>query len=450
MSAAGEVRVPDIGDFKNIPIIQIMVAPGDVVRVEDALVTLESDKATIDIPAPVAGRVLELKVNTGDRVSRGTLLLILDKALAQPAQGLLIGEVAESVQSLVGSGTLHLPRLNPESAGVAAATVSEISSAPRSLGDGLNFSPSKAFGTDVPTVRAGPSVRGLARRLGVSLADVKGSGPKARVLREDVQAFVKAALLERNSPAAAPTKGAGAAPLTSVDFSRFGLIERRAMSRIQKVSGPRLARSWTVIPHVTNFDDADVTELESFRVQLNKERAQTGAKLTMLSFLIKACALALGRHERINASIDGEEVVFKKYFHIGFAADTPEGLLVPVIRDADKKGIGEIAQEAVVLAAKARENKLKSGDLEGGCFTVSSLGGIGGSGFTPLINAPEIAILGAAKSRLEPRWNGECFIPRLILPLSLSWDHRAVDGAIAARFLSDIVALLQDLRRAVI
>jgi pyruvate dehydrogenase E2 component (dihydrolipoamide acetyltransferase) len=222
------------------------------------------------------------------------------------------------------------------------------------------------------------------------------------------------------------------------------------MSRIQKVSGPRLARSWTVIPHVTNFDDADVTELESFRVQLNKERAQTGAKRTMLSFLIKACALALGRHERINASIDGEEVVFKKYFHIGFAADTPEGLLVPVIRDADKKGIGEIAQEAVVLAAKARENKLKSGDLEGGCFTVSSLGGIGGSGFTPLINAPEIAILGAAKSRLEPRWNGECFIPRLILPLSLSWDHRAVDGAIAARFLSDIVALLQDLRRAVI
>jgi pyruvate dehydrogenase E2 component (dihydrolipoamide acetyltransferase) len=443
-SAGIEVRVPDIGDFKNVPIIQILVAPGDVIKVDDPIVTLESEKASIDVPAPAAGRVRELKAVVGDRVSQGTLLLSLETEEASVPAAPRPLEAPMPVIATNPAGTSpHEPpaTLSQDTARLHGVSKFKQVSEFQTVSEGAT-----------QRIYASPSVRALARHLGVNLVSIRGSGPRARIVREDVQTFVKTTMLEQrvaNSAGAANTGQAVIAdsPVApSVDFVKYGPTECRALSRIQKISGTRLAHNWAIIPHVTNFDEADITELESFRNQLNKDRGPEGLKLSVLPFLIKTCALALRQHVRLNASLEGDKLVLKKYCHIGFAADTSDGLLVPVIRDADTKGVIEIAREAANLAAKARENKLKLCDMEGGCFTVSSLGGIGGTGFTPIINAPEVAILGAAKARMQPRWDGERFVPRLILPLALSWDHRALDGAIATRFLRDLTRLLSDLR----
>jgi pyruvate dehydrogenase E2 component (dihydrolipoamide acetyltransferase) len=440
MSNLSEVAVPDIGDFKDVQLIQLMVAVGDLVKVGDPLVVLETEKATIDVPAPCAGLVHSIAANVGARVSFGSPLMTLENETASservreraaPSEDLHLASSAfGTAPELPAPRELNAPRSTPIAAPVC-----------------LHSWPTQ----DVkPGVRAGPGVRALARRLGVDLSNVGGTGPRARVVREDVHALVKATMIELGSLASAPSAAPPVMAAAPLDYSKFGPTDRVSMSRIQKVSGARLARNWSCIPHVTNFDEADITDLESFRLSLNAEHRSEGPKFTVLPFLIKAAASALRKHARLNSSVDGDSLVLKKYVNIGFAADTPDGLLVPVIRDVDKKGIIDIALIATTLAAKAREGSLKSVDMEGGCFTVSSLGGIAGSGFTPIINAPEVAILGAAKARMEPRWDGQQFVPRFILPLTLSWDHRAIDGAIAARFLADLVHYLQDLRRAML
>lgn len=423
MSNIIDVNVPDIGDFKNIPIIEIMVKPGDKVDANAPVILLESDKATLDVPAPVSGVVKEVFVKLGDKMSQGGKILAL--------------EVVEGAAA---------PLSSPAPAPVIAAP------APASLP--VAAAPSLAVAPVMPVVpvapsgglpHASPSVRHYAYELGVDLAKVRGSGPKGRILREDVIGFVKAAL-------AAPvpqTNGAGLGllPWPEVDFAKYGEIERVPLSNIRRISGANLSRNAVVIPHVTNFDEADVTDLESFRNAVNAGQKQSGTKVTMLAFIIKAVVAALRKHPHFNASLEGEQLVLKRYFHIGFAADTPNGLLVPVIRDADRKGILELAAEMSDLAAQARAGKLKPADMQGGCFTISSLGGIGGNGFTPIINAPEVAILGAAKAKMQPVWDGTQFLPRLIMPLNLSWDHRVVDGAEAARFLVTLTGLLADFRR---
>jgi pyruvate dehydrogenase E2 component (dihydrolipoamide acetyltransferase) len=430
MSQPIEVKVPDIGDFKDVPVIDVLVKPGDAVKAEDALITLESDKATMDVPAPIAGTVKEIKVKVGDKVSEGTPILTLDSSAAT--------EAAASAK----------PPQAPPAAAAASPATSESASA---------TVPTKApvsAKTDEPgfaKAHASPSVRRFARELGVNLGEVKGSGPKARILHQDVQAFVKAVLSAPRSVAGASAGiGLELLPWPKVDFTKFGEIETKPRSRIKKISGANLARNWVMIPHVTNHDDADITDLEAFRLQMNKEMEKSGVKVTMLAFMIKAAVETLKKFPDFNASLDGDNLILKKYFHIGFAADTPNGLVVPVIRDADKKGVVEIAQEMGELAAKAREGKLAPADMQGGCFSISSLGGIGGTYFTPIINAPEVAILGVCKSTLRPVWDGKAFVPKLILPLSLSWDHRVIDGAAAARFNVYFARLLGDMRRIVL
>ncbi|MBR8126644.1 dihydrolipoyllysine-residue acetyltransferase, partial [Burkholderia multivorans] len=404
-----EVKVPDIGDYKDVPVIEIGVKVGDTVEKEQSLVTLESDKATMDVPSPAAGVVKDIKVKVGDTVSEGTLIVLLDAAGAAPAAAA------------------------PQASAPAAAAPSG----------------------EHRASHASPSVRKFARELGVDVSRVQGSGPKGRITKEDVTAFVKGVMTgQQAAPAAAAAPAGGGElnllPWPKVDFSKFGPFESKPLSRIKKISGANLHRNWVMIPHVTNNDEADITDLEALRVQLNKEHEKAGVKFTMLAFVIKAVVAALKKFPTFNASLDGDNLVFKQYYHIGFAADTPNGLVVPVIRDADKKGLVEIAKEMAELSKAAREGKLKPDQMQGGCFSISSLGGIGGTHFTPIINAPEVAILGLSRGQMKPVWDGKQFVPRLTLPLSLSYDHRVIDGAEAARFNAYLGALLADFRRIIL
>jgi pyruvate dehydrogenase E2 component (dihydrolipoamide acetyltransferase) len=424
------VKVPDIGDFKDIPVIEVFVKPGDAVKPEDPLVTLESDKATMDVPAPSAGVVKELKVKVGDKVSEGSVILLLEAAgTTQPVTS--------------GSAKTDAPAAAPSAAPQTAAAAPAAAKPPAAPAAPVD---NEAF----KVAHASPSVRAFARVLGVDLSKVKGSGPKDRILQEDVQNYVKQFMSgAAAAPAAAAPGGAALSllPWPQVDFAKFGPVESKPLSRIKKIAGANLHRNWVMIPHVTNHEDADITDLEAFRVGLNKENEKSGIKVTMLAFLIKVSVAALKKFPEFNASLDGENLIYKKYFHIGFAADTPNGLVVPVIKNADQKGVLAIAKEMGELSAKAREGKLGPADMQGGCFSISSLGGIGGTYFTPIINAPEVAILGVCRSSTRPVWDGKQFVPKLILPLSLSWDHRVIDGAAAARFNSYLVALLGDMRR---
>jgi pyruvate dehydrogenase E2 component (dihydrolipoamide acetyltransferase) len=458
-----EIKVPDIGDFKDVEVIELLVAPGDRVKPEQSLITVESDKASMEIPSPMAGVVRELRVKLGDKVSQGTPILELEPASAPSAAapGATAGKPAAAAP---GPPAAAAPAPSPSATAVlpvAAASPAVALSAEA----GAPSPPSTAFAVEMgarpdseqlaqatsPRAHASPSVRRFARELGVNLSQVRGTGPKGRILADDVRAFVKSSLAAGVRPAAAPATGVGLnlLPWPQVDFARFGPIERVELSRIRKLAGPNLHRNWVLIPHVTNHEDADVTELEAFRVQLNKENERSGLKLTMLAFLIKACVAALKKYPDFNSSLDpaGDAVIRKRYFHIGFAADTPNGLVVPVVRDADKKGLLDLATEAAALAAKARDGKLLPSEMQGGTFSISSLGGIGGTYFTPIINAPEVAILGVCRTATRPVWDGKQFAPRLILPLSLSWDHRVVDGAGAARFNSYLAQVLADFRR---
>ncbi len=431
-----EIKVPDIGDFKDIPVIEVLVKEGDRVEKEQSLVTLESDKATMEVPASQAGIVKQIKLKLGDKVSEGALVLLLEADAQASAAAPVAASPAPAVASPPPPAQAPSPP-PPAAAPVVAATAA----APSAAIDEVGFK----------RAHASPAVRKFARELGVDLSKVKGSGPNARILQTDVQAFVKAALA---APAAGGAGADGAAlgliPWPKVDFAKFGAIETKPLSRIKKISGANLHRNWVMIPHVTNHDEADITDLEAFRVKLNEENAKSGVKVTMLAFLIKASVAALKKFPEFNASLDGDNLVLKNYFHIGFAADTPNGLMVPVIKDADKKGIFEIAAESSALAGKAREGKLGPTDMQGGCFSISSLGGIGGTSFTPIINAPEVSILGVCRSEMKPKWDGTAFVPRLMLPLSLSWDHRVIDGASAARFNVYLASLLADFRRAML
>ena len=433
---ATEVAVPDIGDFKNIPVIEIMVKPGDTLRAEDPLVTLESDKATMEVPTPLAGIVKEVLVKLGDRVSEGTPLIRLEST----------GEGAHKAEVPAPAPATSIPPPQVSEAAPSPAPAAPVSVAATKELPARTEVEQEAF----LKAHASPSVRQFARELGVDLSRVKGSGPKGRVLRDDVQSFVKSMLQTASGSGEGSTAGVGLGllPWPQVDFAKFGPIEVQPLTRIKKLSGANLHRNWVMIPHVTNHDDADITELETFRVQLNQENATSGAKVTLLAFLIKAVCSALRKFPEFNASLDGDALVLKRYYHIGFAADTPHGLVVPVIRDADKKGVLQIAVEASTLAAKAREGKLSPADMQGGTFSISSLGGIGGTYFTPIINAPEVAILGVCRASLRPVWKDNAFQPRLIAPLSLSYDHRVIDGAAAARFNAYLVGLLGDMRRA--
>ncbi|HEX8011390.1 MAG TPA: dihydrolipoyllysine-residue acetyltransferase [Casimicrobiaceae bacterium] len=434
-----EVKVPDIGDFKDVPIIEVFVKPGDTVKAEDPLVTLESDKATMDVPAPSAGVVKDLKVKLGDKVSEGSVILMLEAAGA-PRRADAKAEATTSAAQPAPTAAVSPP------APASQPARPEPSEAPVPTAPPVDREAFKA-------AHASPSVRAFARELGVDLAKVKGTGPKERILHEDVQGYVKQALASAASaPAAGATTGAalGLLPWPQIDFTKFGPTEAKPLSRIKKISGANLHRNWVMIPHVTNCEDADITELEAFRVQLNRENEKAGIRVTLLAFLIKASVAALKRFPEFNASLEGETLVYKKYYHIGFAADTPNGLVVPVVKSADQKGVLAIAAEMGELSAKAREGKLGPADMQGGCFSISSLGGIGGTYFTPIINAPEVAILGVCRSSMRPVWNGREFAPRLILPLSLSYDHRVIDGAAAARFNAYLAALLADMRRVVL
>ncbi|AEG92959.1 dihydrolipoyllysine-residue acetyltransferase [Ramlibacter tataouinensis] len=439
-----EVRVPDIGDFKDVAVIELLVKPGDSVKPEQSLITVESDKASMEIPSSAGGVLRDLKVKLGDKVNIGDLIAVLEgTGAAAPSPS------PQSASPRAEGASPALAAAPVGSYGTPAATPAERALPTASLPP---HEPSAPTG-NLP--HASPSVRKFARELGVPLEQVKGTGPKGRITQEDVQAFTKAVMKgEASTKAAAakaPAGGGGEAlgllPWPKVDFTKFGPVERKDLSRIKKISGANLHRNWVMIPHVTNHDDADITELEAFRVQLNKENEKSGVKVTMLAFLIKACVAALKKFPEFNSSLDGEQLVLKQYFHIAFAADTPNGLVVPVIKDADKKGIFQISQEMGELAKKARDGKLGPADMQGACFTISSLGGIGGRYFTPIINAPEVAILGVCRSQTEPVWDGKQFQPRLMLPLSLSWDHRVIDGAAAARFNAYLGQILADFRR---
>jgi len=461
-----EIKVPDIGDFKDVPIIQVFVKPGDSVKQEDPLIALESDKATMDVPSPATGTVKDLKVKVGDRVSKGNLILVLDSAgeakAAPSAPSGGNGQSAATAQAAAPAAKAEArggAQKQPEEERPAPSEGGEKTEGPPAAKPAPQPGPAAKPAPAAPiesaafkSAHASPSVRKFARELGVDLSQVKGSGPKGRILQEDVQSFVKQAISAGAAPAGAPAGGAGLnlLPWPQVDFTRFGPVEAKPLPRIKKIAGANLARNWVMIPHVTQFDEADITDLEALRVLLNKENEKAGIKVTLLAFLVKACVAALKKFPEFNSSIDGDNLMMKGYFHIGFAADTPNGLVVPVIRDCDKKGVLQIAQETSALAGKAREGKLSPADMQGGSISISSLGGIGGTAFTPIINAPEVAILGVSKSLQKPVWDGKQFVPRLMLPLSLSYDHRVIDGALAARFTAFLSSLLADMRRAML
>lgn len=439
-----DVIVPDIGDFDEVEVIEVLVNVGDTIKVDQSLITVESDKASMEIPSSHAGKVLALNVKVGDKVAKGSVVLQVEAtggatpAAAPAAQAVAPAQEAPAAQA----------------AAVPAAVVS--APTPQLDGSERRASPTAAYALGATEFRnlphASPSVRRFARELGVDLTQVKGSGRKDRITADDVRAFVKAALSvapNNNVNAGSTSVGGGLSVLDwpKVDFTKFGPIESKPLSRIKKISGANLHRNWVMIPHVTNNDEADITDLEAFRVQLNKEYEKAGVKFTMLAFLIKAIVQCLKKFPEFNASLDGDNLVMKQYYHIGFAADTPNGLVVPVVRDADKKSVSEIAKETSELAKLAREGKLSPAQMQGGCFSISSLGGIGGTHFTPIINAPEVAILGVSRSYQKPVWNGSAFEPRLTMPLSLSYDHRVIDGAAAARFNVYLAQLLGDFRR---
>ena len=446
--AAGpvEVCVPDIGDFDEVAVIELLVQPGDTVRVEQSLITVESDKASMEIPSSAAGVVQALLVKLGDKVRMGTPIVRLAGAAGAAAPVAAAASNGPGATPPAAASAAPLPPVAPSAAAAAPA--------PQAV---AAHEPASALKPALP--HASPSIRKFARELGVPLGEVKGSGPKGRITQADVQGFVKGVMVgsvqtaaqKAKAPAPAAAGGGeafpGLLPWPKVDFAKFGPVERKDLSRIKKISGANLHRNWVLIPHVTNHDEADITELEAFRVALNKENEKSGLKVTMLAFMIKAAVATLKKFPEFNASLDGDTLVLKNYFHIGFAADTPNGLVVPVIKDADKKGIFQISTEMGELAKKARDGKLAPAEMSGGCFSISSLGGIGGRYFTPIINAPEVAIMGVCKSTIEPKWDGKAFQPRLSLPLSLSWDHRVIDGAAAARFNVYFASLLADFRR---
>jgi pyruvate dehydrogenase E2 component (dihydrolipoamide acetyltransferase) len=446
-----EVKVPDIGDFKDVPVIEVMVKAGDVIKAEDSLVTLESEKATIDVPSPAAGVVKELKLKVGDKVAQGSVVLLLEASGVAAAPKAAAPAPAKAVAPTVAAPAAAPARSASAATGAAPAPTSdEPTVAPEMI---VMPTPAELVAQVVSgrLSHASPSVRHYARELGVDVARVKGSGPKGRILKEDVQAFVKGVMAGAVAAAPAPSGGGlDLLPWPKIDFRKFGPTDIKPLSRIKKLSGANLARNWVMIPHVTQFDEADITELEQFRVSINKEHEKSGVKVTILAFLIKAAVAALKKFPEFNSSLDGDNLVLKQYFHIGFAADTPNGLVVPVIKDADKKSVLEIATETSELAKKARDGKLGPTDMQGGCFSISSLGGIGGTLFTPIINAPEVAILGVSKSEIKPKWNGKEFAPRLMLPLSLSYDHRVIDGASGARFITHVGQVLADMRRAML
>jgi pyruvate dehydrogenase E2 component (dihydrolipoamide acetyltransferase) len=443
-----ELRVPDIGDFKDVVVIEVMVKVGDAVKAEQSLITVESDKASMEIPASAAGVIGSLLVKLGDKVNQGDLLARLVGAADTRDAGAATGasSVAEDLVSKVAPALISQSNL-----AIVEVAKPDLAAPAHQPG-----------GTVLGLPHASPSVRKFARQLGVPLSEVKGSGPKGRISEADVQAFTRSvmggavqtaaiAAVQQAAKPAAPASGDGAAlgliPWPKVDFAKFGPIERKELSRIKKISGANLLRNAIMIPAVTNHDDADITDLEAFRVSTNKENEKSGVKVTMLAFLIKACVAALKKYPEFNSSLDGDALIYKQYYHIGFAADTPNGLMVPVIKDADKKGIFQISAEMGELAKKARDGKLSPTEMTGASFTISSLGGIGGRYFTPIINAPEVSILGVCRSTIEPVWDGKAFQPRLMLPLSLTWDHRVIDGAAAARFNVYLGQILGDFRR---
>jgi len=450
-----EIHVPDIGDFDEVTVIELMVKPGDTVRAEQSLITVESDKASMEIPSSAAGVVKEVKVVLGDKVKQGSLVLLLEAAADTAAAPV-------AAPSLVSA-----PVVETAKPAIAAAPVTAgVSAIPAAVSNASAALPSHAPGTaPLGLPHASPSVRKFARELGVPLNEVKGSGNKGRITEEDVQSFTRSVMAgaiqtlasAQNKTASGGGSELGLIPWPKVDFAKFGPIERKEMGRIKKISGANLLRNAVMIPAVTNHDDADITELEAFRVLTNLENekaAKAGnnasVKVTMLAFLIKACVVALKKFPDFNSSLDGDALVYKNYWHIGFAADTPNGLMVPVLKDADKKGVLQISTEMGELAKKAREGKLSPAEMSGATFTISSLGGIGGRYFTPIINAPEVAILGVCKSQMEPIWDGKAFQPRLMLPLSLTWDHRVIDGASAARFNAYLGQILSDFRRVIL
>ena len=454
MAAIKEALVPDIGDYSDVPVIEVLVAVGDSVSKDQGLVTLESDKATMEVPAPFAGVVKELKVKVGDSLSEGKVVALIEVAEGAPTPAPAPAPAPAPVAApaaAVASAPAATTRVEPAAPAIAREHAQPAAASPRT--PPVEFGADSVLPDKVPY--ATPAVRLFARELGVDLFQVKGSERGGRITREDVQRYVKSVLAGGAPVAASATLAGGGGlnllPWPKVDFSKFGEVETQPLSRIKKISGANLARNWAMIPHVTQFDQADITELEALRVQLNQEqdKARSGVKLTMLAFLLKASASALKQFPDFNASLDagGENLTLKKYFHLGFAADTPNGLVVPVIRDVDRKGVLQIAVEMGELAKKARDGKLGPAEMSGGCFSISSLGGIGGTAFTPIINAPEVAILGVSKSSLQPVWDGKQFVPRLTLPLSLSYDHRVIDGAAAARFTSYLAQVLADMRR---
>lgn len=477
-----EVKVPDIGDFKDVPVIEVLVKVGDTVKAEDALVTLESDKATMDVPSPASGVVKELKVKLGDTLSEGSVVLLLEAAAAEVAPAApapapapaapakAAPSPAASVASLLtpppvvsrAGAPAPAPAAAPAAKPAAPAFVAgeitrptdeEPTTAPAAV---RMPTPAELANSNGGQPHASPSVRQFARELGADITKIPGTGPKNRITKEDVQAWIKGVLTGTIANAAAPAAAAASGggelnllPWPKVDFAKFGDVDVQPMSRIKKISGANLHRNWVMIPHVTQYDETDVTDLEAFRVAMNKDKEteKLGVRYTMLAFVIKACVAALKKYPQFNTSLDGDNLVFKKYYHIGFAADTPNGLVVPVIKNADQKSVTEIAQEMAVLSKNARDGKLMPGDMQGGTFSISSLGGIGGTYFTPLINAPEVAILGLSKLQTKPLWDGEKFVPRQVLPLSLSYDHRVIDGAEGTRFVDYIGKVLADMRR---
>ncbi len=442
MSNVIEVKVPDIGEFKDVPVIEVLVQAGDSVKAEDSLVTLESDKATMEVPAPAAGTVRELKVKVGDKVSEGSLVLVLETA-----------DQGDAPRSAAAAPAAQRAAPAPPPARSAPASTSQTKTPARTEAESVP-PPSRAEGSidegSFARAHASPSVRRFARELGVDLARVKGSGPKDRVLKEDVQTYVKTALARPGT--AESGLGFNLPPLPQVDFAKFGPVSSQPLSRIKKLSGANLHRNWLTIPHVTQHDEADITELEEFRKVQVEEAKKQGIRFTILCFLLKAVVVALKQHPQFNASLsaDGENLVLKQYFHVGVAVDTPNGLVVPVIRDVDKKGLLELARELGEVSERMRAGKISPSDLQGGCFSISSLGGLGGSHFTPIINAPEVAILGVGKSTMKPVWTGKEFSPRLMLPLSISYDHRVIDGAQGARFVAFLSSVLSDIRRLVL
>ena len=444
--AATEVKVPNIGDFKDIPVIQLLVKQGDTVQKDDSLLVLESDKATLEVPAPAAGVISELKVKIGDKVSAGTLVALLEGSNgAAPAATNGNGKAKTSQLQNPQTGS-EPPAMRSDGQSPSSRDANSPAPAAPASAPAVAAAPSASTETGA-IAHASPGVRRFARELGVPLAQVTGSGPKSRILKEDIQSFVKQTLAGGVSARGGGLGDLGLPPWPKVDFAKFGPIETQPRTRIQKISAPGLARNWVMIPHVTQFDEADITELEAFRAHVNEENAKAGVKVSPLAFLMKAVVAALKKYPTLNSSLDGENLIVKQYWNIGFAADTPQGLVVPVIKDVDKKGILDIAKETAEIAAKARDGKLGPNDIQGATFTISSLGGIGGTAFTPIINAPEVAILGVSRSAVKPVWNGKEFAPRTMLPLSLSYDHRVVDGALAARFTTYLGQVIADIRR---